>query len=132
MALERYQKAKHRLEEGELLVVYDRWTTKLSVYYRDGSQSPPADVSPLDVTDNDQLVSHSYMLWSFCSKGFNINGQEYLLKAYWLVLWGSKLLQQDKLVITELLPRRRAKSKAILLYLSCLTLARLGYVFYAI
>lgn len=132
MALERFQRAKHGLEVGELLVVYDRWTTKLSVYYRDASYSGATYAGLLEIAEGDKLVSQAYMFWGFCSRRLKINEHEYLLKVYWLVLWGSQLVQQDRLVITELLPRRRAKSKAILIYLLGLMLARVGYVFYAI
>ncbi len=143
--IERYQKAKHSLDSGELSVVYDRWTTKLTL-----SWQPLLEAANLrsiknenkEIGEDDKSVLsqsktipsfpvlETYMFLGFKHKKFELAGTQYHLKAYWFILWGSRLNKGEKVQIFELLPRRRAKSKALACYFSVLLAARLGYLFY--
>jgi hypothetical protein len=112
MGFTRVQTQQHKLESVLLDVSYDRFTTKF------------------ELKENGSLVYSSFLaLLPIRRSELLINGKPYTLKIFWLLLWQSKLQNENGLVIPELLYLRRKRSIGLLIYAAFITSAKIAIGF---
>lgn len=109
MGFVRVQTQQHKLDSSVLEVSYDRFTTKFKLK-----------------ADNNLIYSAYLGLLPIRKSKISINGTNYSLKIFWLLLWKSNIQNDNGVVIDELLYLRRKRSIGILIYVALITSAKIG------
>jgi hypothetical protein len=109
MAFERIQQQTHIIEDTKIFVSYDRFTTKFQIK-----------------TATDLIYSAYLLFLPIRNTKISINSQPLNLKIFWLILWQAKLFNNKKVVIKELLYRRRKKSIGLLIYFMLASAVKIG------
>ena len=86
MAFERSQEQTHTIMGATIVVSYDRFTTRFKIK-----------------KDNEIIYSALLLFLPFRNADIVINNSLYTLNIRWFILWQSKLVNTDGIVITELL-----------------------------
>jgi hypothetical protein len=109
MGFERIQAQRHKIGNLTLEACYDRFTTKF------------------ELKENEKIIYSAFLCAGpIRTKEILINGTAFTLKVFWLVLWQSKLKNNDGVVVKELLCRRRTKSIGVLIYIAIITSVKIG------
>jgi len=109
MAFERSQEQTHTIADTTVVVSYDRFTTRFKV------------------KKDDEIIYSALLLFlPFRNADIAINNQAFTLKIRWFILWQSKLVNAEGIVITELLARRRKKSIGFFIYFLLLSSVKVG------
>ena len=109
MAFERIQTEIHMTSDDKVVVYYDRITTRFHIKH------------------GDTVVYSSYLIFlPFRKDEIIIGNQAFILKIRWFILWQSKLLKNDNVIIKELLSRRRKKSIGLFIYFLLASTVKVG------
>ena len=107
MAFVRTQVAHHKIDSSVVRVSYDRLTSKF------------------EIKESDKLIYSAYLAFMPIRKSeITINGKTYQIKIFWLLLWQSKLQDDNGVVVSELLESRRKKSVILLFYFAFVASAK--------
>ncbi|MFT6689851.1 MAG: hypothetical protein ACJAXH_000357 [Colwellia sp.] len=109
MGFERIQAQRHKIGNSTLETCYDRFTTKF------------------ELKENEKIIYSAFLcVCPIRKKEILINETAFTLKIYWLVLWQSKLENNDGVVVKKLLCRRRKRSIGLLIYVAIITSVKIG------
>ncbi len=114
MAFERIQEQAHTIAGSTIVVSYDRFTTRFKIK-----------------KENEIIYSALLLFLPFRNADVAINNQLFTLNILWFILWQSKLVNTDGIVITELLERRRKKSIGMFIYFLLLSSIKIGIGLFA-
>jgi len=111
MKFERVQNQSHEFGDCTVDVSYDRFTSKFQLRERE------------------VVIYSAYLFWlPFRRKKLSIGANSYQLTIFWLILWSSKLHNDDGVLIKELLWWRRRKSINLLIYIAIINAIRFALV----
>lgn len=109
MKFERTQTQSHKVANSTLHVFYDRLSTKFVL------------------KENDKPIYSAFLgLLPIRKSVILINGEFYTIKIFWLLLWQSKIVRKNDVIINELLNRRRRQSIVLLIYMALITGMKIG------
>ena len=106
------QQHGHEVGGNVITVRYQPLTTTLTLY-----------------SNGSKLLHKHLCFWPFHKVDFQVENTSYTLKIKWMILWQSRLYNNQTLVVKELLPQRRRRSITMISYGMCILLIRLFMVF---
>lgn len=105
---ERMQTAEHEIENNLISVSYDRLSTRFSI------------------RANEKIIFSKLLLFlPIHNANLSLGENTYKLKIRWFILWRSSLSLNKKIIIKELLYRRRKRSIGLFIYFLLISLIKI-------
>ncbi len=124
MKFKRIESQTHQIDGISLLTSYDRFTGRITL----------SSVSNKAVSNKAVLASKNMFLSPFSPRSFCLNDKQYQLRASWVLLWQSSIVEivqphnTSVSIINELLPKRRRRTVMVCSYVAMMSLIKLAFL----